>query len=144
LVVFGGAQRNGKTRQAGLPIEFRGVQPRSDFLDQLAAEIDIWVHPSRIEAHSLTICEAIQAGCPVIAGRASGGVPWTLEYGRAGVLVDVENPSEIAEAMVALVNHRERALDLVSYGRRMIRDQLSPDRVARMHLDYYEDLMDRG
>ena len=141
LIVFGGGWDKVKTRYAGLPIEFRGSQPHSGFLDQLAAEIDILVHPSRIETHGLAICEAIQAGCPVIAGRASGAVPWTLDYGRAGILVDIEEPSEIAQAMLTLAYNRELALKLVSYGRQMILNRFSPDRVVEMHLRFYRDVI---
>jgi L-malate glycosyltransferase len=144
LVVFGGEQQEAKGRYADLPIEFRGHQKHSDLLNQLATEIDIWVHPARIETHGIMMCEAIQAGCPVIAGRTSGAVPWTLDYGRAGILVDIENPSEIAQAMLAMAHQRARALELVSYGRRMINDRFSPERVVQMHLDYYQDIMDQG
>jgi L-malate glycosyltransferase len=141
LLVFGGGWEKASAQYAGMPIEFRGAQPHTDFLGQLAADVDLWVHPSRIETHSLVICEAIQAGCPVIAGRGSGAVPWTLDYGRAGMLVDIENPSEIAQAMLALAHNEDRALQLVSYGRQMILDRFSPDRVVEMHLRFYRDIM---
>ena len=111
------------------------------FLRSLASEIDIWVHPSRIEAHRITICEAIQAGCPVIAGAQAAAVPWTLDYGKAGMLVDIERPEKVAEAMLALVRDRQRALALVSYGRRMILDRFSPDHVLDLHLQYYRDVI---
>ena len=77
----------------------------------------------------------------MIAGRSSGGVPWTLDYGRAGILVDVENPAEIAEAMLGIVHNRERALELVTYGRRMILEKWSPDRIVEMHLEYYKEIV---
>jgi len=144
LLVYGTGWEAKRSAYAHLPIEFRGTLPHSVFLNELGSQVDIWVHPSLIETHSLAICEAIQAGCPVIAGRASGAVPWTLEYGRAGILVDIENPSEIAEAMLALVHNRELALDLVTYGRQMISDRFSPDRVVQMHLDYYQDIVDQA
>jgi glycosyltransferase involved in cell wall biosynthesis len=68
-------------------------------------------------------------------------VPWTLDYGRAGILVDVENPAEIAEAMLGIVHNRERALELVTYGRRMILEKWSPDRIVEMHLEYYKEIV---
>jgi glycosyltransferase involved in cell wall biosynthesis len=144
LLVYGSGWEATASALAHLPIEFRGAQPHSEFLNELGSQVDIWVNPSRIEAHGISICEAIQAGCPVIAGRASGAVPWTLENGRAGILVDIENPSEIAQAMLALVHNRERALDLVTYGRQMIRERWGVDRIAQMHLDYYQDIVDQG
>jgi glycosyltransferase involved in cell wall biosynthesis len=122
-------------------IEFRGHAAHSIFLQSLATEVDIWIHPSRIETQSITVCEAIQTGCPVIAGRGSGAVPWTLDYGAAGILVDIEDPARIAEAMTALCRDRGKGLSLVSYGREMIRERFSPERVVDMHLSYYEDVI---
>jgi len=121
-------------------VEFRGAKPHLMFLKELGSEIDIWVHPSRTEAHPISICEAIQAGCPVIAGRSSGAVPWTLDDGRAGILVDIEDPAEIAQAMLGLVRNRELALELVSYGRAMILSKWNPNRIVEMHLEYYRDI----
>ena len=141
LVIYGTGWERERGRYADLPIEFRGAKSHITFLKELGSEIDIWVHPSRSEAHGISICEAIQAGCPVIAGRSSGAVPWTLEHGRAGILVDVEDPAKIAQAMLGLVRDRERALELVAYGRDMILRKWSPDRIVEMHLEYYREII---
>jgi glycosyltransferase involved in cell wall biosynthesis len=140
LVVYGPGWDAEKSRYENMAIEFRGSKPHATFLKELGGEIDIWVHPSRTEAHPISICEAIQAGCPVIAGRRSGAMPWTLDDGRAGILVDIENPAEIAQAMLGLVRNRDRALELVTYGRDMILRKWNPDRIAGMHLEYYRDI----
>jgi len=67
-------------------------------------------------------------------------VPWTLDHGRAGILVDIEDPAEIAQAMLGLVRNRELALELVSYGRAMILSKWNPNRIVEMHLEYYRDI----
>jgi L-malate glycosyltransferase len=141
LLVFGQGWNGLEERYRCSSIELRGGLRHDAFVRSLASEVDIWVHTSRIEIHPITICEAIQAGCPVVAGKASGGVPWTLDYGRAGVLVDIERPDKVAEAMLALARDRERAMTLVSYGRRMILDRFNPDLILDMHLQYYRDVI---
>lgn len=141
LLVYGTGWEKEKLRFSDVPIEFRGSRPHAAFLSELGNEVDIWVHPSRTEAHPISICEAIQAGCPVIGGRSSGAVPWTLDYGRAGLLVDIEDPAEIAQAMLGLARNRTLALELVTYGRQMILDKWSPDRIVEMHLEYYEEIL---
>jgi glycosyltransferase involved in cell wall biosynthesis len=143
LLVYGTGWEAKRFMYAHLPIEFRGGQPHSVLLHELGTQVDIWVHPSRIETQGIVICEAIQAGCPVIAGRTSGAVPWTLDYGRAGILVDIENPDDIAAAMLSLVEDRQRANSLVSYGRQMIQERFSPERVIDMHLRFYEEVIDQ-
>ncbi len=141
LLIFGAGWKPLDERYRGSSIELRGSVKHDEFLRSLASEVDIWVHPSRIETHGLAVCEAIQAGCPVVAGRSSGALPWTLDYGRAGVLVDIEQPEKIAEAMLALARDRDRARALVVYGRGMIIDRFHPDRILDMHLHYYRDVI---
>ncbi len=141
LLVFGSGWNTQKMKAPHSSVEFRGALPHLTFLKSLAAEVDVWLHPALIETHGISICEAIQAGCPVIAGRASGAVPWTLDYGRAGVLVDIKNPAAIAQAALSLVRDRDRAVSMVSYAQQMIPNRFSPDLVVDMHLRFYRDII---
>jgi glycosyltransferase involved in cell wall biosynthesis len=91
-------------------ITFVGPLPHDRVLDSLDTA-DILVHPSLEESFSLVIAEAQLAGVAVIGGAHSGGVPWTLDYNRAGRLVDVRSTSSLAGAM------RELALDSATRSR---------------------------
>jgi len=64
---------------------------------------DLLVHPSLQEASPMVLAEGMARSVPVIAGRMSGGVPWTLGYGEAGRLVDVRSPAEIASGALRLL-----------------------------------------
>ncbi len=142
LLVFGGGWERLKAETPEREgIEFRGGVPHAQFLRSLVDEVDIWVHPGRIEQHSLVLCEALQAGCAVVAGRNSGGVSWTLDYGRAGLLVDVEDPDELAEGMRTLIDRRAHALQMISRGRQFIRDNFSAERIVDLHLEFYRDIL---
>lgn len=142
LLVFGGAWDGFKAELEGAgQIEFPGALAHEAFLRALVEEVDIWVHPSRIETHGIAMCEAIQAGCPVIAGRNSGAVAWTLAEGRAGMLVDVEDPRDICDAMRTLILDRGLAESLVAYGRQRIVADFHPDRILALHLAYYRDIL---
>jgi glycosyltransferase involved in cell wall biosynthesis len=48
----------------------------------------------------MALIEAMSRGIPVIGGESSGGVPWTLDHGRAGRLVDVRSSDAVAQAML--------------------------------------------
>ena len=141
LIIFGAGWEGLRNQYDPALIEIRGHVSHDVFLQSLATEVDILIHPSRIETQSITVCEAIQAGCPVIAGRASGAIAWTLDYGAAAILVDIEDPAKIAEAMTALAGDRGKGMALVSYGQEMIRRRFSPDRVFDLHLSYYQDVI---
>ncbi len=140
LLVFGPGWDKLKDELSGDGIEFRGGLPHGQFLRTLAMEVDFWVHPSRIETQGIVFCEAIQAGCPVVAGHRSGAVPWVLDYGRAGLLVDVENPDALAEGMRFLVLDRKGAVEQMEYGRHFIRENFNAERIVDLHLKYYEDI----
>jgi glycosyltransferase involved in cell wall biosynthesis len=91
-------------------ISFVGPLPHDRVLDSVATA-DILVHPSLEESFGMVIAEAQLAGVAVIGGAHSGGVPWTLDYNRAGRLVDVRKTASLAGAM------RELALDSATRSR---------------------------
>ena len=78
-------ERWARERGRSKGIEFVGQVGHGELLDRLAAEVDVLVHPALEEAQPMALIEAMALGIPVIAGRRSGGVPWTLDEGRAGM-----------------------------------------------------------
>jgi glycosyltransferase involved in cell wall biosynthesis len=109
LVLFGSGHARGEAaeqwanaRGNAAGIEFAGQVTHVELLSRLASEISVLVHPALEEAQPMALIEAMALGIPVIAGERSGGVPWTLDEGRAGILVDVTNPDQIAQAMLKL------------------------------------------
>jgi glycosyltransferase involved in cell wall biosynthesis len=128
------AERWAKAHGLAAGIEFAGVQPYSSLIDRLARDVDVFVHPSLEDAQSMVLIEAMALGIPTIAGVASGGTPWTLDEGRAGVLVDVNDPSAVARAMLGLADSAE---ERESWGRRGL--ELATRRYHIRHVaDAYE------
>jgi glycosyltransferase involved in cell wall biosynthesis len=77
----------------------------------------------------MVIGEAQLAGVPVIGGARSGGVPWALDYNRAGRLVDVRSTSSIAAVMVELALDPAARSRLAQAGADLVRRRHDPDRV---------------
>jgi len=84
-------------------VELIGPLSNHDLLRFLEEQVDVVVHTSREESFSMIALEGMAKGIPVIGGKRSGGVPYVLGNGQAGVLVDVQSPQEIADAMLRLV-----------------------------------------
>jgi phosphatidylinositol alpha-1,6-mannosyltransferase len=82
---------------------------------------DIFVMPSRningdFEGFGIVYLEANLAKKPVIAGN-SGGVGDAVENGVNGLLVDSENIDEISEAILYLLENKEKRLKMGEWGR---------------------------
>ena len=72
-------------------------------LDQILAELDAVVMPSRIENYPLAAREALSAGVPVLAAR-TGGLGEIVEHGVNGLLFDPTSEAEMRELLQAAVD----------------------------------------
>jgi len=79
-------------------VKFVGAVSYEKALAQIA-EARLLVHPALEESFGMTILEAMRAGTPVVAGRASGNVPHLLDMGRCGFLCNICDPRDIEAAV---------------------------------------------
>lgn len=73
---------------------------------ELLNAVEIYIQPSRSEALSLAIMEAIALELPVVASNV-GGIPEIVENMKNGILVEPENPSALAKAIIKLIEKPE-------------------------------------
>lgn len=95
---------------------------------------DVYVGPARGsplggEGFGLALAEALSAGRAVVAGR-SGGVPETVRDGETGLLVEAEQPDQLADAIRRLLRDGKLARRLGSAGRREVERYYNWERVA--------------
>lgn len=112
-------------------------------LDELMIA-DVVVHPSREESFGMSVAEAMAMGVPVVGGRDSGAVPWLLDGGRAGVLVDVRSPQRLADGVLGLLDDPERAASLGAVASARIKESFSVEAGLQRHLRLYEQLTGRA
>jgi glycosyltransferase involved in cell wall biosynthesis len=124
-------------------VEFAGQRPYTEVMRRLAAEADVLVHPSLLEAQPMAMLEAMVRGLPVIGGERSGGVPWTLDHGRAGLLVNVRSADAVAEAMLKLTRSRELRKNLANSALSLMRQRFHIRAVADAYECIYEQLVNR-
>jgi glycosyltransferase involved in cell wall biosynthesis len=87
---------------------FSGPVPAEEVAAWLRAA-SVLVLPSRIrEGQSRVVIEAMAAGVPVVA-TMTGGPEEVLERGRLGTLVPPEDPTALADAIVASLDHPDVA-----------------------------------
>jgi glycosyltransferase involved in cell wall biosynthesis len=122
----------------GHAIEFRG---RLDG-DKVAAEYataTIFVHPALEESFGMTVGEAMSHGLPVIGGVSAGAVPWLLDHGRAGLLVDARYPEAIAAAVCRLIGEPTLRDRLAAAALRRVQETFSPSVIATQWLRLCDD-----
>lgn len=123
-------------QQLDAKVEFVGPVDHADIAGQLA-QARVFAHAAVEEAHPMSVCEAMHAGLPILGGERSGGVPWTLDGGRCGVLVDVHDPGAIATGILRLLSDPGLAADLGAAARRRAHDVFGRDAVVRGYLAAY-------
>lgn len=76
--------------------------PADPELLELQQQADLFCLPTHGDAAPWAVLEAMACGTPVLASRI-GGIPDMLEQGRAGLLVDHDDPRQLGEALGRLL-----------------------------------------
>lgn len=109
-------------------------------LDMLIRRCWLLVHPSLEESFGNTLIEAMVREVPVVGGRHSGAVPWVLNHGDAGILVNVKSPESIADACVALIEYTEERKLYAKKGFAWAHDNFSSEVVMPRLLKLYSNI----
>jgi glycosyltransferase involved in cell wall biosynthesis len=79
--------------------------------------IDIFVLPSRSEALSNSLLEAMACGCCPVASRVGGNVE-LIHHGQNGMLFEAGNVDQLRHALERLIEHRVLRQRLAARARR--------------------------
>lgn len=125
-------------------IASHGMDDRVDIIgyvpDELMApyyrQAELFVLPSKFEPFGMTALEAMACGTPVIASNL-GGIKENFTSGTDGMLVDPSNREELANAMVDLLEHSDRAGRIGKAGYRTAVEKFSWEAIAKRTLEFY-------
>jgi glycosyltransferase involved in cell wall biosynthesis len=84
------------------------------------------------------LVEAMAAGTPVVATAVSG-IPELVTDGVNGLLIDPEEPEQLADALVRLHEDSELAQRLRGAARRTVDERFDGDRLARELAALFEE-----
>jgi glycosyltransferase involved in cell wall biosynthesis len=85
-------------------VSFIGKLPHAELISFLSEKIQLLIHPALEESFGMAPLEAMALGIPVIGHKFAGGVPYVLDDGKAGILVNARNAHEIAIASINLIS----------------------------------------
>jgi len=117
-------------------VEFLG-RVASDDLPEVYHSAHIFVMPAReeparasLEGFGIVYLEASASGLPVIAGR-SGGTGEAVRDRETGLLVEPDNPQELAVAIRILLNDPRLRQRMGQAGRCWVEEEMNWDRAAK-------------
>jgi glycosyltransferase involved in cell wall biosynthesis len=123
-------------------VEFAGVVLNGDKEDFLT-ESDIFVFPSWYEGLPLVILEAMTKGCPVISTRDVGAIPEVVVDGVTGILVEKQNPQQLSQAIIKLIENPELRESMAKAGRRRFEEYYTLDHNVNRVIQVFETVLDR-
>jgi glycosyltransferase involved in cell wall biosynthesis len=123
----------------GEKVFFFGEQ--QDVIPYLSA-FDIFVLSSETEGLSLSICEAMTLGKPVVATDV-GGNQELVEDGKTGFLVSVGDAAGLAEAIIRLLKDPDMVQTMGQKAREKAVRQLGLERYVNEYQSIYEETLRR-
>ncbi len=118
-------------------VEFRGAV-RPEAMAAVYDEADIFLNSSSIDNMPNSIIEAFSAGLPVVSTNA-GGIPYIVENGRLGLLVEKNDHEEIAANALRLLSDDALAQRLIAAARESVK-QYTWEEVSGKWTDLYMGL----
>lgn len=127
------------------PIKMHGPTPHRELLRELC-KIDLLLHTSLEESFGVILAEAMALGIPVVAGEASGAVPWVLgaDEGNpaASLLCDVSNVDEVFKSIRRAFDAEYSARSEAGVRRAVSR--YAPSTIAESYLSKYTAVLADG
>jgi glycosyltransferase involved in cell wall biosynthesis len=103
-------------------VDFRGYVPLAQ-MPGVYRQASYALNGSNIDNTPNAILEAFAAGLPVVSTRA-GGIPYLVEHGRTGLLVDLDDHTAMAEQACAVIEDPGLAARLAGNARELVRRHL--------------------
>ncbi|MFX1498723.1 MAG: glycosyltransferase family 4 protein [Promethearchaeota archaeon] len=103
-------------------------------------ETDIYLMPSRSDAFGIAFLEAWASRKPVI-GANIGATPEVIRNNVDGLLVEFDNPYEIANKVLYLLKNKDTRMKLGSRGRTKVIKHYTWENVANRTIALYRDLV---
>ena len=101
----------------------------------------ILIVPSRMESIPQVIKEAFFLKIPVIATKV-GGIPELIEHDKNGLLIDVNQPTQLLDTINQLLENKEKIQSLTQFGYDFVIKNLTWEVLLPKYVKFYEDLLD--
>lgn len=115
------------------------INASDKMLANLYTHAEAFVYPSKYEGFGVSLLEAMNLKCPVIASNLSS-IPEIL--GDAGLYINPDEPEDLEKKIEMLLNDRNLRLELINKGLKQ-KDNFSWDRTAEQTIEYYREIINK-
>ena len=130
-----------ENQKAKHKIEYLGNIPQAEVI-KLYQKASVFVLPSFWEAFPVVILEALSCETPVVATPV-GSVPEVVRNYENGILVPVNNPPKLAEAIEHLIDNKDVRIRMGREGRKWVIRNFSLEVIAKRLCNIYQSLLSR-
>ena len=116
--------------------------PREDVVSAYG-ESEFLILPSQWELSPLVPLESFAFKKPVISTR-SHGIPFTIQHDKNGILVEPENPIELADAIKKLLLNEDLRNRLGTSGYNFVHEECNCVSMAKNSLKLYEQVLENN
>lgn len=119
-------------------VEFCGFVPHTQ-IESYYQESDIFCNPTMDEPFGQVNLEAMACGLPIV-GTKVGALPEIITP-EVGILIEKNNPKEMARAIEHLIENKEKRLQMGENARKRVEKFYSWDHIVDQYLKLYEDVL---
>lgn len=143
LLIVGSGPEEAKLRALCLQLgvaEACHFEPATNNVAEWLGKIDIFVLPSRFEALSNSLMEAMACGCCPVASRV-GGNPELVEHGVSGLLFQADNVAELTGQLQELLTDGPRRKRLAAAAATRMSTQFTSENFINSMQGIYESVL---
>ena len=97
-------------------IVFTGVLPKEEW-HKRSTEFDIFINTTNVDNTPVSVMEAMALGLPIVSTNV-GGLPYLINNTVDGILVEKNNPEQMANAIISLI--QDNNLDMAFNARKKV------------------------
>ena len=99
-------------------VKMTGYLPKKDWIS-LSKDYNIFINTTNVDNTPVSVLEAMALGLPVITTKA-GGLPYMIDHGRNGFLVDSDDSKAMADTIEYLIKNEDARLRVVHCARERV------------------------
>ncbi|MFV8226672.1 glycosyltransferase family 4 protein [Christiangramia aquimixticola] len=119
-------------KESSLPVKFTGKFSKDEWRS-LSRDYDIFLNTTNVDNTPVSVIEAMALGLPVVSTNV-GGIPYLLDNGKTGIMVRPDDPGEMVNGIVQLLENSDLA-EIISKNARLKVENFDWEKVKSLWLD---------